>query len=74
MITVTRLLNKHDFKGALELAEQEIILSALRYTGGNKRRCAQLLGLSRGTLYTKLRNFEHQGGNDIAFCRKFGNP
>ena len=35
--------------------EKNAILSALRYTDGNKRAAAELLGIYRATLYSKLR-------------------
>ena len=37
-----------------ENEEKERILSALRQTGGNKRKAAKLLGFSKSTLYNKL--------------------
>jgi DNA-binding NtrC family response regulator len=42
----------------LEAVEREHILSALRYTRGNKRRAAQLLGIARSTLIQKVRRYE----------------
>lgn len=37
--------------------EKELILNALRSSGGNKSRAAELLGIHRTTLYQKLRKF-----------------
>lgn len=37
-----------------ETEEKERILSALRQTGGNKRKAAKLLGFYKSTLYNKL--------------------
>lgn len=37
-----------------EAEEKERILSALRQTGGNKRKAAKLLGFCKSTLYNKL--------------------
>jgi DNA-binding NtrC family response regulator len=42
---------------SLEAAERRHIASTLRYTGGNRRRAAQLLGISRSTLLHKLRKY-----------------
>ncbi len=38
--------------------EKELIFAALRKSGGNKSRAAEILGLSRRTLYRKLRELE----------------
>lgn len=37
--------------------ERSKILDALRLTGGNKKKAAELLGISRGALYYKLKQF-----------------
>jgi two-component system response regulator HydG len=36
-----------------------LLISALKATGGNKSKAANLLGISRKTLYTKLRKMDH---------------
>ena len=41
----------------LEAVEREHILAMLRYTRGNKRRAAQLLGIARSTLIQKVRRY-----------------
>lgn len=41
----------------LEVREREAILLALSKTGGNKKKAAQLLGIYRPTLYSKLKRF-----------------
>jgi DNA-binding NtrC family response regulator len=42
----------------LDAAERRHIALVLRYTGGNRRRAAQLLGISRSTLLHKVRKYE----------------
>jgi DNA-binding NtrC family response regulator len=42
---------------SLEAAERRHIALTLGYTGGNKRRAAQLLGISRSTLLHKVRKY-----------------
>ena len=41
-----------------EKMEKELILSMLRKTGNNKKRAAELLKISRKTLYNKLDKYE----------------
>lgn len=41
----------------LEAAERRHILSVLAHTGGNRRKAALLLGISRSTLLSKLRRY-----------------
>jgi len=41
----------------LEIVERRQIAAMLRYTGGNRRKAAQLLGLARSTLLAKIRRF-----------------
>lgn len=48
-------LNNKQFKEALNYAEHEVILSAFAYTRYNQVRTAQLLGISRGTLRSRLK-------------------
>ncbi|MFW6119058.1 MAG: sigma 54-interacting transcriptional regulator [Planctomycetota bacterium] len=50
-----------DLKGAvktLDQVEKEHIEKVLRRAGGNKKRAAQLLGISRQTLYTKIEKYD----------------
>jgi DNA-binding NtrC family response regulator len=42
---------------SLEAAERRHIALTLRHTSGNKRRAAQLLGISRSTLLHKVRKY-----------------
>jgi len=41
----------------LEAVERRQIHAMLQYTGGNKRRAAQLLGIARSTLIQKVRRY-----------------
>jgi DNA-binding NtrC family response regulator len=41
----------------LDSVEREALLDALRRSGGNKKRAAELLGIHRPTLYAKLKRF-----------------
>jgi DNA-binding NtrC family response regulator len=42
----------------LDAAERRHIALTLRFTGGNRRRAAQLLGISRSTLLHKVRKYD----------------
>ncbi len=42
---------------SLEVAERQHLAQVLRFTSGNKRRAAQLLGISRSTLLNKVRKY-----------------
>ncbi len=42
---------------SLAAAERRHIAGTLRYTGGNRRRAAQILGISRSTLLHKIRKY-----------------
>lgn len=48
-------LQLHSFQ--LEHVEEELINQVLHYTGGNMSRTANTLGISRGTLYNKMRKY-----------------
>ncbi|MGE5483520.1 MAG: helix-turn-helix domain-containing protein [Ignavibacteriales bacterium] len=45
-------------------ANKSAIIEALRLTGGNKRRAAQMLGVSRQTIYRSLRDWRTGGARD----------
>ena len=47
----------------LEEAERRLLLAALRVTGGNKLRAAEVLGIPRGTLWHKLRKHKLDDGS-----------
>jgi sigma-54 dependent transcriptional regulator, acetoin dehydrogenase operon transcriptional activator AcoR len=62
-ITLTDLPN--EYRGSLgraltpmERAERDAILTALTQSRGNRKVAAQTLGISRSTLYRKLREYE----------------
>ncbi|HTF87533.1 MAG TPA: sigma-54 dependent transcriptional regulator [Planctomycetota bacterium] len=42
---------------ALELPERELVLRALTLSGGHRMRAAALLGITRGTLFNKMRKY-----------------
>ncbi len=44
--------------GLTDEMEKRMIEKALEATGGNKTRAAQLLGISRKTLFNKIREFD----------------
>lgn len=43
--------------GRLKEIEKQAVLEALRKSGGNKKRAAELLGIHRPTIYAKMRRF-----------------
>jgi DNA-binding NtrC family response regulator len=45
----------------LEEMEKELIRRTIEFSGGNKRRAAQVLGVSPKTLYNKLERYGQQG-------------
>lgn len=47
------------YEQALEWVEKPLIAEALRLTGGNNSKAAELLGIHRNTLRTKLRKWAH---------------
>lgn len=55
-IGIERLREDTGFK-KLEEVEKEHIKEVLKYTGGNRQRAAEILGISRKTLYNKIRMY-----------------
>ncbi len=49
---------------ALFEVERSMVIDALRRAGGNKTKAARLLGITRRMLYTKLRNYGIEEGDD----------
>jgi DNA-binding NtrC family response regulator len=47
-------------QGTIEGLERELIQSTMNQTGGHQQRAAELLGISRRTLYRKLRADEQE--------------
>ena len=43
---------------SLETIEKHVIQKTLKFTNGNKKRTAELLGISRKSLYNKISQFE----------------
>ena len=52
------LISKNAFKQALEHAEREIFLRAYHHAKYNQVVTAKLLGVSRGTLRTRLKQWD----------------
>ena len=50
---------------SLERAERELIARALQETGWQKTRAAGLLGITRATLYTKVKHYNIQKGSYV---------
>ncbi|VTS03082.1 sigma-54-dependent transcriptional regulator [Tuwongella immobilis] len=51
---------------ALERMEREVILRVLKHTGGNQLQSAKILGITRGSLRTKIRNLGINIGRNIS--------
>ncbi len=48
----------HTFHSSIENVEKQYLISALRETRGNRTQTAKLLGISRSSLYQKLRKYK----------------
>lgn len=57
MIKIQRLVNGKQYVAALQLAEREIFLQAYRDSEYNQNLTARLLGVSRGTLRSRLKQW-----------------
>jgi DNA-binding protein Fis len=57
MHIINKLLNNKQFKQALDEAEKEIYLAALKHAGNNQVQTAKLLGVARGTLIKRLKRW-----------------
>jgi DNA-binding NtrC family response regulator len=51
-------------RGTTDVIERLCIEAALKLTGDNRAAAAQMLGLSRQSLYSKLRRFGHAVPDD----------
>jgi two-component system, NtrC family, response regulator AtoC len=58
-LTQREILKRNDL--TVEEAEKELILLALKETGGNKTQAAKKLGMSRRNLHRKLREYNFEG-------------
>jgi len=48
---------KDNFPGLIEVAEEEALHQALQQAGGNRTKAAQILGVSRATIYRKIKSY-----------------
>ncbi len=59
--TDTRKTVEVEVGATLDDVERRVILETLAYTGGDKSRAAQVLGIGRKTLYRKLQQYNNEG-------------
>ena len=50
---------------SLELMEREVLVRVLRHTGGNQLQAAKILGITRGSLRTKIRSLGISIGKEV---------
>jgi DNA-binding NtrC family response regulator len=60
LTALRRALSPRQEPDSLAAAERRHLALALRYTDGNKRKAAHLLGISRSTLLNKVRKYHLQ--------------
>jgi len=51
---------------SLDEVERELIQRTIEFSGGNKSRAAEILGVSLKTLYNRLERYQNRGGQDTA--------
>jgi len=51
---------------SLDEVERELIKRTIEFSGGNKSRAAEILGVSLKTLYNRLERYQNRGGQDTA--------
>jgi len=56
-IDIKRVYEDKEISGSLKEMEKKAILEALKKTGGNKKKAAELLGISLRTLYYKIKEY-----------------
>lgn len=49
----------------LRQAERRLVMATLKQCGGDKKRAAEALGISRKTLYNRLRSYASETGQDV---------
>lgn len=59
-MSIQQLLNTKQFKKALAASERAIYLGALAHCGGNQAATARVLGVARGTVIAKLRQYQSE--------------
>jgi DNA-binding NtrC family response regulator len=58
MYIIQKLIDNKQFKWALDAAEKEIFLAAYHETRNNQSAAAELLGVSRGTFISRLKEWQ----------------
>ncbi len=53
------------YREALELMEREVLIGVLRHTGGNQVQAARILGITRGSLRTKIKALNISIGKSV---------
>lgn len=55
--SISYMIRKKLFKQALDTAEKQIFLAAMKETGDNQLQASKLLGVARGTLRDRLKKW-----------------